>query len=75
MYGPELEEGIAEIEKMLPDRQKGRRALALMLLAGDESLREWLHARLSEQAVQKIEEISQHLEWQAHSSRSLPRPI
>jgi hypothetical protein len=37
-----------------------------MLLAGDESLREWLYARLSEQAIQKIEGICRRLEGQHH---------
>jgi ferrous iron transport protein B len=68
MYGPEFKEGIAEIEELLPERQKGKRALAFMLLAGDESLREWLHARLSEEAVQRIEEICQRLEKQHQES-------
>ena len=35
-----------------------------MLLAGDESLGIWLHASLPEPAVQRIEEISQHLQRQ-----------
>lgn len=65
-YAPEFEEAMAQIEKLLPEKQKGKRALALMLLAGDESLREWLHARLSEQAVQKIDEICRRLEEQHH---------
>ncbi|MBI5967078.1 MAG: ferrous iron transport protein B [Deltaproteobacteria bacterium] len=63
-YGSEFEEGIAEIERLLPKKQKGKRALALMLLAGDESLKEWLHARRSEKDVQKIEEICQRVERQ-----------
>jgi len=63
-YGPEFEEGIAGIKKLLPAEDNGKRALALMLLAGDESLRGWLHARLSEKDVQKIEEICHRLERQ-----------
>jgi ferrous iron transport protein B len=62
MYGAEFEEAIAQIENLLPEKQIGKRALALMLLAGDESLREWLHARLSEETVQKIEEVCRRLE-------------
>jgi len=61
---PEIEEGIGEIEKLLPDKQRGKRALALMLLAGDESLKEWIHGRLSEQAIQKIEAICRRLQAQ-----------
>ena len=64
VYPPEFEGSIAEIEKILPEKQKGKKALALMLLAGDESLGDWLHASLPEPAVQRIEEISQHLQRQ-----------
>jgi ferrous iron transport protein B len=63
-YGPAVEGGIREMEALLPAGQKGKRALALMLLAGDESLREWLHACLSEQAIQKIEGIYHRLQAQ-----------
>jgi ferrous iron transport protein B len=64
MYGAEFEEAIGQIENLLPEKQMGKRALALMLLAGDESLRGWLHARLSEETVQKIEEVCRRLEGQ-----------
>jgi ferrous iron transport protein B len=64
VYPPDFEGSIAAIEKILPEKQKGKKALALMLLAGDESLGDWLHASLPEPAVQRIEEISQHLQRQ-----------
>jgi ferrous iron transport protein B len=63
-YSPEIEEGVTAIENLLPEKQKGKRALALMLLAGDESLQDWLHCRLSEQVILKIEEISRRLQSQ-----------
>lgn len=65
-YNPEVEEAIEEIEKLLPEKQPGKRALALMLLTGDESLRAWLHARLSEQSIQRIEAICRRLQEQHH---------
>jgi len=65
-YAPDFEDAMAQIQVLLPEKQKGKRALALMLLAGDESLREWLYARLSEQAVQQIEGICRRLEGQHH---------
>jgi len=64
VYPPDFDESIAEIEKILPEKQKGKKALALMLLAGDESLRDWLHASLPDPAVQRIEEIGQRLQRQ-----------
>ncbi|MBU1205795.1 MAG: ferrous iron transport protein B [Proteobacteria bacterium] len=63
-YNPEIEEGVTAIEGLLPEKQKGKRALALMLLAGDESLQDWLHCRLNEQVILKIEEISRRLQSQ-----------
>ncbi|MDP3040758.1 MAG: FeoB small GTPase domain-containing protein, partial [Deltaproteobacteria bacterium] len=66
IYSPEIEEGVTAIENLLPEKQKGKRALALMLLAGDESLQDWLHCRLSEQVILKIEEISRRLHSQHH---------
>lgn len=63
-YSREIEEGIVAIENLLPEKQKGKRALALMLLAGDESLKDWLHWRLSEQIIQRVEEITRRLQSQ-----------
>ncbi len=53
-YGAGIEEGIEAIGNLLPKEQKGKRALALMLLAGDESLRDWLHCRLDDPGIQGI---------------------
>ncbi|MBM4332150.1 MAG: ferrous iron transport protein B [Deltaproteobacteria bacterium] len=64
VYNPEIEEGVKAIENLLPEKQKGKRALALMLIAGDESLKDWLHCRLSEKVIQKIEEICRILQSQ-----------
>ena len=63
-YSAEIEEGIVAIENLLPEKQKGKRALALMLMAGDESLKDWLHWRLSEQCIQRVEEITRGLQSQ-----------
>ena len=63
-YGAEMEDGIEAIELLLPAEQKGKRALALMLLAGDESLRDWLHCHLQDPVIQRIEEVSRRLQSQ-----------
>ena len=63
-YSAEIEEGIVAIENLLPEKQKGKRALALMLMAGDESLKDWLYWRLSEQFIQRVEEITRGLQSQ-----------
>lgn len=56
-FSPDIEKSIAAIEELLPKKQKGKRALALMILAGDESLKEWLYSQLKEETIQKIESI------------------
>lgn len=61
-FGPEIERSIEEIERLLPEKQKGKRALALMLLAGDESLKEWLYSQVKEEGVQEIENIRRQLQ-------------
>lgn len=61
-FGPDIEGSIKEIEGLLPEKQKGKRALALMLLAGDESLKEWLYSQVKEETVQQIENIRRQLQ-------------
>lgn len=61
-FGPEIERGVKEIARLLPEKQKGKRALALMLLAGDESLKEWLYSQVKEESVREIENIRHHLQ-------------
>ena len=45
-YSPSIEEGIASLLPLLPPAPISGRSLALMLLAGDETLRPWLEKRL-----------------------------
>jgi len=63
-YPDAIERGISRIISLLPQASISKRSLALMLLSGDESLVEWLHNNLSENAILKIEEIRQ--ETQIH---------
>jgi ferrous iron transport protein B len=60
-YDREIEEGIAEVEGSLPRANISKRSLALMLLAGDESLKPWLHANLKPKEIERIEGIRQEL--------------
>lgn len=68
-YSSEVEESIQAVSELLPPKQTGRRALALMILSGDESLQEWIHARLDQQAIQTLDEIRQRLQ------KKFPEPI
>ncbi len=59
-YPPAIEEAVREVEALLHGR--GNRALALMLLAGDESLSAWVHERLSGEEIERIERLRTRLE-------------
>jgi ferrous iron transport protein B len=56
-YDSILEEAIARIAPLLPRGGIGQRALAVMVLAGDESLRPFLAARLPAADLARIDEI------------------
>ena len=68
-YAPEVEEAVEEIVALLPETGISRRALALMLLAGDASLKKRFRWQLDPEAVGQIERIRQELEAQ------LDRPV
>jgi len=56
-YSPDIEGGIKEIERLLPQTHVFRRALAIMLLSGDETLTPWIRKNLSNGIINRIEEI------------------
>jgi ferrous iron transport protein B len=56
-YDPVLEEAIGLVAPLMPGGGVGKRALAVMVLAGDESLRPYLAARLSATELARIDEI------------------
>ncbi|RPJ42086.1 MAG: ferrous iron transport protein B [Deltaproteobacteria bacterium] len=68
-YSSEVEESIQAVSELLPPKQTGRRALALMILSGDESLQDWIHARLDQQAIRTLDEIRLRLQ------KKLPEPV
>lgn len=68
-YNPDIEEGIKEIEGLLPETPVARRALAIMLLSGDETLTPWVQRNLSDEAVNRIEEA--RFRVQSHYSEPL----
>lgn len=61
-YPEEIEEGISKIIKHLPNSGISKRALALMLLAGDMSLKEWLVENINYFSIQKIEDIRREVQ-------------
>lgn len=61
-YQPIIEAYLQQIEPLLPPSPISKRSLGLMLLAGDESLKRWLHENLSPQTIAKIESLHQELQ-------------
>jgi ferrous iron transport protein B len=54
-YRPEIEEALREIEPLIPENHATTRSIALMLLAGDESMADWVRKHLPAAAVERVE--------------------
>lgn len=54
-YMPAVEECIEGISALLPRANISRRSIAVMILSGDESLKEWLTGNLPAETIKKIE--------------------
>jgi ferrous iron transport protein B len=67
-YDDAIEGGVRDISALLPDSNISRRALALMILAGDESLRGWLHANLQDHVIGEIEKFRQEVQSKFNNS-------
>jgi ferrous iron transport protein B len=59
VYPEAIENSALRIAALLPEVPISKRSLALMLLAGDESLAEWLHKNLLKEIILQIEKIRQ----------------
>jgi len=68
-YSAQIEDALEKIESRLPPTNIGRRALALMLLCGDDSLTAWKAENLDEEGRSAVEEIRSDLE------RSIPESL
>jgi ferrous iron transport protein B len=67
-YDDAIEGGIRDISALLPAANISRRSLALMILAGDESLKGWLHANLQDHVIAEIEKIRQGVQSKFNNS-------
>ena len=67
-YDAAIEGGVRDIAALLPEANISRRAIALMLLAGDESLKAWLHGNLHDHVIAEIESIRQEVQTKFHNS-------
>ncbi len=67
-YDEAIEGGVRDIAALLPETNIAGRALALMILAGDESLRKWLHAHLQDTVIVQIDKIRQGVQEKFNNS-------
>ena len=67
-YDDAIEGGVRDISALLPEAFISRRALALMVLAGDESLKGWLHANIQDHVITAIERIRQEVQSKYNNS-------
>ncbi|MBI4838945.1 MAG: ferrous iron transporter B [Nitrospirae bacterium] len=56
-YDNTIEEYIKKIEPLLPDANISKRSISLMLLSGDETLKNWLHKNISPENIRIIESL------------------
>jgi ferrous iron transport protein B len=56
-YDPVIETRIEEISALLPEANISKRSLALMILSGDESMKEWLNAHMTIEEIKILEKI------------------
>ncbi|MDH4164695.1 MAG: ferrous iron transport protein B [Nitrospirota bacterium] len=68
VYDKDIERGISAIIPLLPDAHISKRSLALMLLAGDESLKAWLHAHIPDPLIDEIDKIRQDVQARYNNS-------
>lgn len=67
-YDDLIEGGVRDIAALLPEANISRRALALMILAGDESLKGWLHANVQDHVIAEMEKIRQGIQGKFNNS-------
>lgn len=68
-YHPVIEEYIGKVSAYLPEANISKRSLAIMILSGDKSIGQWLHANLEGPAVEKLEELRDECQ------RKINRPV
>ena len=56
-YHDVIEEYAKKIAQVLPEAKISRRSIALMILSGDESLKEWLMTNLSTEHIKSVEDL------------------
>src|SRR5512143_1608781 len=67
-YDDAIEGAVRDVSTLLPEANISRRALALMVLAGDESLKGWLHANVPDHIIGQIEKMRQEVQARFNNS-------
>jgi ferrous iron transport protein B len=68
-YPAPVEEALSEVVPLLPAASIAPRALALLVVSGDETLAAWLRTRMPPEALARVEETRQRLR------RAVPDPV
>ncbi len=68
-YHPEISEGLSQISQLIPDNELQSRALALMLLTGDQQTRKYISEKYGPEILQKVNTIASSVQSQ------FPRPL
>jgi ferrous iron transport protein B len=67
-YAPVVEEYIEKLSSLLPEGAISKRSIAVMILSGDESLKEWLAANLPAEAIKEIERLRDDCQVKMHGN-------
>ncbi len=70
-YDNDIEEGIRRIEDILPAANVSKRFIAILVIAGDQSINEWLQNKLSIDDIKKISEIRREIQSRFTESLSI----
>lgn len=69
-YPPVIEEYVEKITLLLPEANISKRSIAIMILCGDESLKEWLTAHLPGEVIKEIESLRDESQMKMHGTLS-----
>jgi len=61
-YDATIEEYIAKIEYLLPESNISKRSIAVMILSGDKTLKNWLIENVSAEKIKEMESLRDHAE-------------
>jgi ferrous iron transport protein B len=60
-YDSDIEEYIPKIESLLPEANISKRSIALMVLSGDSTLKEWVQENISKESIGELESLRDRL--------------